>query len=237
MKTKFILALLIGMMSLSSVHAQMSYVPVTAYRFSVGADLGMTTIYGDLPTRKFSPALRLAADHRLKEYITIGAEVQVGFLASGVKGAVPDGDKGFYSRAVSWGYYNNNLFQAVNLNAKVFVGQFNSENTEGLSYYINNIYVGAGVGVINNSMTEIVSVDPRSRQDIPTLGNSIGILVPLNLGINVPIPNSVFMGTINYQMNFSTSEGIDGYNFGITSVKDAYSFLSIGIRYNFGEVL
>ncbi len=45
------------------------------------------------------------------------------------------------------------------------------------------------------------------------------------------------MGVVNYQFAFTTSDGLNGYDFGMNGVKDAYSFFSIGIRYNFGEVL
>lgn len=236
MKTKLLIAFVFSLISWGAGYAQLSYVPSTAFRYNVGAGIGFTTVYGDLPVRKAAPAGRLYFDYRIKQFITVGAEVQGGMTKNGVKDAVPD-SKGEYRRNVAWGLYSQNTFLAANINAKVYVGQFNDEE-EGVSSYLNNVYAGIGVGYILNNVSDLVTTFPESKQVVnTTIPTSSGITIPLNLGIDVELPVSNLSLNLNYQINFSTSDGIDGYDFKMSNVKDAYGFLSIGLKYHFGEVL
>lgn len=237
MKTKlfFILAFVLAASLQSS--AQVTFVPNSAHRFSVGVGGGLARLYGDLPNRKMTPVGRLNIEYKIEEYLSAGIEGQIGTLESGVVNAQPD-SRGRYGRNVSWGLHSVNNYQAAHAYGRIGVGYFTEDNDD-LSLYIKNIYGGIGVGVVRNSIKDIVKSFPEKREAVQTIKmKSMGVVVPLNLGINVDIPNTNLTGNFNIQYNITTSEGLDGYDFGSQSLKkDGYLFISLGIKYNFGPLL
>lgn len=235
MKTKLLIAFVFSLISWGAGYAQLSYVPSTAFRYNAGAGVGFTTVYGDLPVRKAAPAGRLYFDYRVKEFITIGAEAQAGLFSNGVKNAQPT--EGKYRRDVAWGLYSQANYISVNINSKVYVGQFNDE-TEGVSALLNNIYAGLGVGYIMSNTSDVVTEFPGRKEVVksPVMSSS-GITIPLNLGVDVELPVSNLSFNLNYQISFTTSDGLDGYSFTGSNVKDAYGLLCIGLKYHFGPTL
>jgi hypothetical protein len=237
MKTRILFVLAFSLIVCSPIFGQVQFVPNSAHRLNIGVGGGLARLYGDLPNRKMTPVGRLNFEYRLKEYLTLGLEAQIGTLESGMKNAVA-GNTGRYGRDVSWGLHSMSGFQAAHVYGRVAVGMFTEDN-EDLSLHIKNIYGGIGVGVIRNNIGDIVKAFPENKKKIADITDkTIGIALPISVGINADVPNTNITGNFNIQYSLTNMEGLDGYDFGSSSLKnDGYLFISVGIKYNFGPLL
>jgi hypothetical protein len=203
------------------------------YKLSVGGGAGVTRAFGDLNKSRNSLAIYGVADYYLTPFITLGIEGQIGKL------------KGGDSTSTHKRYFEND-FIAASINTKFHLGAFFDKgfrNTP-VQDVVNGIYVGTGIGIIRNKISEAYhKEDPRPPYD-QGRNNSKDAYVPVNLGIDYSLKDvrgyDRFLLNLNLQGNLTFGEGLDGYDdapvYTHNQYADVYIFTSIGIKYKFGLV-
>jgi len=194
---------------------------------SVGAGAGGTTLFGDLRYIPVGYAGHLDVDYLISPFISVGVNAQSGKLSAND----------------SYGRDSENKYKAVNGNIKVRAGQFfvKTENysyymlsNKGLSSYLANIYLGAGLGFLKNNV-EAQWPDINGTSDNLTYENhSTELIVPLNVGIDIPFGSSLYGPTwainLNYQHSFASSDNLDGFVSPYSSHNDQYSYWSLAVK-------
>lgn len=210
---------------------------VNFYKIGVGAGLGTTISYADVDENSQSYAGYIMADYNLTAFITAGLEFQAGQIKGGDIITNPHNRQ-----------FKNN-FKALTLNSKIAIGQFFNYERNNFLNVIKGLYLGVGLGSIQNNMKYIVRYKPNTEAQYPPLGykfpgddKSTNLLMPVNLGMNFYFKDRNdelrYIFNVNYQGNLTFGEGLDGYDDPLSIFKnkapDIYSFLSMGIKYNFG---
>lgn len=193
--------------------------------FSVGFGGGANQLYGDRKDAPIGYSGHVDLDALINPFISVGINAQTGKLYANqyAKGS---------TRA---GIESENNYKAVNANIKVRAGQFFVQN-ENYSYYmlsnksflsyLSNAYVGVGFGFIaNNHVKDFI--DEKKNTEL---------IVPLNIGIDFPMGQSLYGPTwainLNYQFNYQNEkfngDNIDGFRSG--NYNDHYAYLSLGVK-------
>jgi hypothetical protein len=206
------------------------------YKISLGAGAGITRVFGDLNRSLNSMAIYGTADYYLIPFVSIGLEGQVGHLKGGNKDSQTH-------------RYFDNHYMAGSLNAKAHLGVFLDKGfrTTPVQQVINGIYVGSGIGIMRNRLSDtyhVVLADGTRPTYDQGRDQSKDAFVPVNIGIDYSLKD--FRGydriliNLNFQGNFSFGEGMDGYDdspvYTHNQYADIYIYPSIGIKYNFGLV-
>lgn len=203
------------------------------YKFGIGAGAGATQSFADVYNKGTSIAGYAAVDFYFTPYFNIGLEYQKGEIRGG-----DEHDANVYYREFS------NQYQAIILHSKVQLGTFVDYQRSGFLNAIRGLYVGTGLGVIENNHRFSIRRSEILNETFPGLDYSIEAFLPLNLGINIYYPDRVgsnrLVLNINYQTNIAFGEGLDSYDNSIktfkTGMPDMYLFLSAGLRYHFGII-
>jgi hypothetical protein len=206
------------------------------YKFSVGAGAGFTRPYGDLNKSLNSIAVYGTADYYLTPFVTLGVEGQSGHLKGG--------DKDVGSKR-----YFNNAYLTGSVNVKAHLGAFFDKGFRSTRFedIINQIYVGTGIGIIRNKVSETTH---RQKEDGTRFAydqgrdNSKDAFVPVNIGIDYAFKDyhgwDRLLVNVNLQGNLTFGEGLDGYDdspvYTHNQFADVYIFPSVGIKYKFGFV-
>lgn len=195
---------------------------------SVGIGAGGNMLYGDLSEKPINISGHIDFDLLMRPFISVGLNAQKGTLSS----------SGTDGRSVK------NKYTAVNANIKVRLGQFMPQvknysyyqmSDKSLASYLANIYLGAGAGFIfNNADAKRVYVDGKLVEAYKGPDKRTEMIVPLNLGIDIPFGRSLYGPTgainFNYQHAISFEDGIDGYDNDLSKHVDQYSYFSIAIK-------
>jgi hypothetical protein len=195
--------------------------------FSIGVGTGVTTAYGNTATTVSKYAFNLNFNYTPSPFFSLSLEGQSGALAGGL---VTD----FYARRFS------NTYTALLFHADLQAGEIiNYEHSDFLNG-IKNVYVGTGIGILNNNITYIQTIVPVGTSNLttyPYLKNSTNVLVPLRLGYEFKIfdgyQNPRYRIDAGYSFNTAFGKGLDGYTT-LSSIK-FYSYLSIGVKIGFGD--
>lgn len=211
-----------------------AYTQSNFYKLSIGAGYGVTQSFTDVQEHAISFAGYGTADYFLTPFLSLGGEFQMGQIRGGDMYTDPN-EREFI-----------NSHKAANINGKIYLGSILDFNRNAFANAVKWLYVGAGLGVIKNDVERIV-VKPSTRNTanpyvFPGADKSTDLIVPLSTGINYYLPDRTGKPRIgfnlNYQLNFSLGEGIDGYDDSPIKFKngspDVYTYLSFGFRYNFG---
>ncbi len=206
--------------------AQISYITPTARSFGIGVGGGVTLLQGDVDDLNPAPAGRVNLEYNITPFINIGVEGQLGKLSSGEE---RPNDR--YSRV---------NFKAANVNIRFASGQF-FRNKLRPGNILGGLYAGVGLGFVSSEVEEIGAVvNNEAIKGIVLESNAL--TVPLNLGINLDLPSLLgrhnLIANINYQYNFVQGEELDGYAYKSEANLsfDGYSFISLGLKYNFGAL-
>lgn len=209
--------------------AQLSY---NYSSYSVGAGGGLARASADLSKEINKTAFFVNFNYNYSPFITFTAELQAGKLAGGD----PLTDKD--TRAFV------NSFKAVTLYADLQAGEFIDYRDRTFLNIIKNIYVGAGIGLIQNQMSFVQRESLNNPGYIfPGQDASTELMLPLRIGYEFKIYNfyqePYIRLNLGYQQNWVYGEGLDGYNDPPTIFKnyhvDRYALFSIGIKYSFGN--
>ncbi|MGO1243490.1 MAG: outer membrane beta-barrel protein [Sphingobacterium sp.] len=219
MKKTIFSLLLFAVCSLKSAQAQFSR-PV-----SVGVGAGTTINLTDLANVEANFAGHIDVDGLITPYTSVGIHAEKGRLSGN-------------------GYDSDfkNDYLAFNLNAKVRVGQF-MDTGDNHSYHnlkasmftkiVSNIYVGAGAGMMKNSITNSISpIYAPSVEEFADDLDGFHFVVPINVGVDIPFGRTLYGPqwaiNVNYQHTITTNDNLDGV---INSKNDHYGYVSLGVKY------
>lgn len=203
------------------------------YKISVGAGIGATQSFTEVPRHSFGLAGYGTLDYLFTPFVSLGLEIQKGEINGG------DYEKDKESRQFV------NSYKAFAISGKISLGQVIEDHYRGPANWIRGLYIGSGIGVIQNSTLYSLEADPSTPDYINVLEKtSKDLYLPLNLGVNLYFPDREgfyrYALNINYQGNITTGEDLDGYDNSRVTFKsgkpDIYTFLSIGLKYNFGTI-
>lgn len=207
------------------------------YKIGIGGGFGATQSFTDVRKHDFGLAGYGVLDYYFTPFISLGIEGQVGEINGGDIRTDP------YKRQFI------NSYKSFTLNAKLFLGEVMEYDRYSFSNYLKGLYLGAGVGVVNNKMKDIVRIKPEKDLTKPLIiypgkDASNNLLFPINLGINFYFNDDSgyrrYVLNFNYQSSIAIGEGLDGYDDSSIRFKngnpDIYSFVSVGFRYQFGPV-
>jgi hypothetical protein len=210
------------------------------YKLSLGGGVGVTQSFTDVEKHSLGGSIYGTADYYFTPFISLGIEGQIGQINGGSVTTDPSNRQ----------FINN--YKSATINGKIFLGNFIDYSYSQSSNLLKGFYFGSGIGVIKNSMKDIVRYkdDDKSTVGInesytfPGQNNSYNVDIPLNIGLNVYFAdyngNYRYTLNFNFQSNITIGEGLDGYN--DSSIKfrnnnpDIYNFLSVGVKYNFGTL-
>lgn len=221
-KQLFIIIYLFIYSSVSSL-AQENYV-------TVGIGAGFSQSLADVTNKiNFQRVYHAHLDYHITEFITAGAEFDLGRIRNGSAEIVPN-DNPNYSR------FFVNDFKAVNINAKVALAGL-------MNYYpglINGIYIGTGMTAIFNNQILIRRTYTFSNGKIYDLsGKDKGTVLafPVSAGLNVlPFEQENFSIGLDGQINVIPGDHLDGYSENIYHKRPDFLALGfISIRYNFSQ--
>lgn len=210
-----------------------SYAQSNFHKISIGGGIGATQSFTEVRKHDFGLAGYGTLDYLFTPFMSIGLEFQTGEINGGDYYTDPD-NRQFV-----------NSYKAYSINGKIALGELMDDQYRGNLNALRGLYLGSGIGMIQNSVVYTVQTDPDDPGFITVLNApSKDIYFPVNLGINFYLPDGDgfyrYGLNINYQANITVGEGLDGYNdskFTYHSGKpDIYTSLSIGIRYSFGKL-
>jgi hypothetical protein len=224
---KLVLTSLLALLLCLNIQAQSNF-----HKMTISAGVGITQSFADVVKNDFGTAGYGTFDYYLTPFLSLGFEGQMGEINGG------DAFNDPYNRQFT------NRYKAFNFNGKVSLGALIDYERTGFANAIKGLYIGAGAGVIMNSMKFIQRINTSDGSKFPGLDNSKDLYIPLNLGINFNFMNRSgyykYGININYQSNITLGEGLDGYDDSSITFKngnpDIYTYFSLGFRYHFGSI-
>lgn len=212
------------------------YAQSNFHKLSLGAGYGVTQSFTDVQEHAISFAGYGTVDYFLTPFISLGGEFQMGQIVGG----------DIYSDPNEREFIND--YKAASINGKLYLGSVIDFQRSFFANSIKWFYVGAGAGIIRNEVERVV-VKPSTRNTdnpytFPGKGSSTDLIIPLTTGISYFFSDRTGKPKIglnlNYQFNLSLGEGMDGYDDSPIKFKngntDVYTYLSFGVRYNFGLI-
>jgi hypothetical protein len=204
-----------------------STVPDKSPKFAISANGGLTFSYTDVKPQKTAAIFGLGAAYFATPYLHVNLDVQKGWLKGGndisVSGLMGS-DNSFFTAGVTVRFLPLTLLK--------------NQSNKAISFF-SGVYVGAGGGIISNSVKSNTIVSP----DFGSLGDYSGVsfMVPVEGGINIPVAylgnenNKRIMINLNYRANLCFSDKIDGYVPIVEANKknDAFNTLTAGLVFNF----
>ncbi|MDB5119247.1 MAG: hypothetical protein JWN56_465 [Sphingobacteriales bacterium] len=187
--------------------------------FSAGLNVGVTQPFADTYDSDLTINFGLGVQYHLTSYTFVSAD----FVKSTLERENLDR---YYRR------YRNS-FTDLTLTANMSLGQVLAPMI-GPKLFINNIYIGAGVGVINSNVTQPNSETTDQYGGKRYKGSDL--IIPINLGYDFKLAKKgKIVGNVNYQYDYSTSDALDGYDVPFSKSSDVYYKVTVGIKYLFGK--
>lgn len=210
-----------------------SFAQSNFYKLAIGGGFGITQSYTEVKKNNVGTAGYGTLDYLFTPFISIGIE--------GQKGEINGGD--FNASVLNRQFVNS--YTAFSFNGRVSLGQFMGDGYEAASNLARGLYLGTGVGVISNKALYTTGLNPEDPNFVYiTEAKSKDIYFPFNLGINFNFADREgfyrYALNFNYQANLTLGEGLDGYDDSkitfTSGNSDIYTFLSVGVKYNFGKM-
>jgi len=219
-----------------SVNAQIRLDPYYPYsKWTGGAGIGFSEIYGNLNHSTSEPVFRLNAERNFNAWTCAVLEFQHGAFSD-------------YETQNHWtnGISAYNQFSAFDLSLHVSLGQLFKYPRNFFCKTLFGIYGGIGAGYMFNDVSNISLKFKKSDKFLITDYNSDNIktrtnnaFIPFTLGWNLHLTRRCVFN-INYQFSYAFSDYLDGYNFQQPTAKNEYncmfSVLSFGLNFYIGQV-
>ncbi len=203
------------------------------YKLSIGGGGGITQSFTEVNKHAFGVAGYGSLDYMFTPFLSLGLEAQMGQINGGDYMTEP-GNKQF-----------SNSYKAVSGNGKIYLGAIIENDYSRLYNNIKGLYIAGGIGKMKNEVTYVVPTKTENTTYLEQrTSSSSSIFFPVNLGINFYFANSTgfyrYALNVNYQANITLNEYMDGYDASKVTFKggnpDIYTFLSVGLKYNFGPI-
>ncbi len=235
MKLRYISTIVLAMLVTYSANCQIKYIPPTAHSFSIGIGYGVAKLYGDFYGKPQTAIPWADVNYNITPYLCAGIQLQAGKLVTG----------GLDVTNKANGFYTTNTYQSAAANVRLSLGAFLVNQPQSVVLdIISGIYGGAGIGIMNNTIkpSERGGLDQTAllRGAVKTDAHTANI--PVNVGIDVNVPQILgyngLQVNVNYQYNYCQSDNIDGYDPQVPFNKhyDTYTYISAGLRFNFGRI-
>jgi hypothetical protein len=254
-------ALIILLLVQASVFVAKAQIGFNYAQWSLGTGISYLGGSTNVKTESSHPAYNFNLSYNVSPYINVTADYQFGRLSGGYNEYYPKAVAGISvtdpnyatlllalntSTNLSDPYhlsYTNN-FQMLNVHVDVQAGEFMDYAGDSfINKAIKNIYVGGGIGLVFNSISNNNSrLSPDSTYYIGGLDNSQNVVVPLRVGYQFKIYNDYDMPwilvDIGYQHNWVLGYGLDGFADPLVVVKtfEQFSGFHAGIKFNFGTI-
>ncbi|WP_443937114.1 hypothetical protein [Pedobacter sp. MW01-1-1] len=222
--------MLIGMYA----YAQSNYFK-TSYALGIGPNYSFT----DVENGGIGYSLNGNFDLHFTPFISFGIEAQHGIVRGG--NILTD----------RWSREFTNNYTSFAAKARFSLGEFVNYDRSDLLYNLKGLYVGGGLGFINNNITKVVRYRPNTVTPEMPLGykfpgedKTLNTWIPIDFGLNYFIEDS--WGYIRYGIDaryttsFCVGEGLDGYHDSSAIFKndaiDQFHAFSITFHYWFGKI-
>lgn len=236
MKIKIITLFSICIAAFFSSNAQIRLDPFYPYsNWTVGVGAGYSQIYGNLDHTNSEPVIRLDVQRNANPWVCLDFELQ--------RGALSD-----YESKNHWtnGLSVYNTFTGFDVNGRISLGEFFNAPSSFLAKTIFGLYVGIGIGYMQNNVSDITlkfkSSDKLTITDYNTSNietNSSNFYLPFIAGFNLHLTRRC-MFNINYEFSYAFSDYLDGYNFqkptANNNYNDMFSVLSFGLHFYVGHI-
>ena len=236
MKSKVIILLSLCVAACSYSNAQIRLDPYYPYsQWTVGGGVGFSEIYGNLSHSNSEPMFRINVERNSNMWVCLDLEASHGALSD-------------YEVRNTWtnGLSVYNQISTLALTGRLSLGEFFKFPKNFFCKTIFGLYVGAGVGVMSNHVSNITEkfsyqdkykITDYDAGDIST--NTSNFYIPFNLGFNLHLTRRC-MFNINYQFSYAFSDYLDGYDFQAPTANnkynDMFSVLSFGLNFYIGKV-
>ena len=201
----------------SSASAQTRY-----QQFTAGGGAGAAKAYAGADVPKINTAFYADIGYYPFSVFNIELEGQSGTLS---------GVSSFNSRSLK--NFNNN-YQAVILDANLYLGVFFDAQKNSFLNVIKNFYGGVGYGVISCSINNV---------EIPITGainhvNNTLKIIPFKAGYEYDIFRNSYNEPllkidVSARLNYVMGQGLDGYYDSYAKAYSFYAFYAVGIKYTF----
>jgi len=203
------------------------------YKLSIGGGGGITQSFTEVKEHAFGIGGYGSLDYMFTPFISIGLEAQMGQINGGDYKTDP-GNKQF-----------TNSYKAVSANGKIYLGSIIDNDYSSLYNNIKGIYIAGGIGKMKNDVTYVIPLEiDNTTYFVQRPSTLSSVFFPVDLGVNFYFADAQgfyrYALNINYQANILLNEYMDGYDDSKVTFKggnpDIYTFLSVGLKYNFGPI-
>ncbi|POY34917.1 hypothetical protein C3K47_17595 [Solitalea longa] len=219
---KYLLLLVLFTITCFSASAQFRY-----NRFSATISAGASRANMDAANGDVNFNLGLSAEYHFTPFTNFSLNYNDGKFSK----MTPD----LYGRAFVSDY--STISGSVNMSIGEIIHPWWKE-THG---FWNNIYFGAGIGMVSSKMNEYnnITVDGGFSPIGAAKYSGTNAFIPINAGINFKFNEFGLETPIEINMNMQhcigLTDNIDGYNPSFDNkYSDAFDILTIGLRYTFG---
>lgn len=233
---KFLKPTVLTVMCAMLVH--FSFAQSNYFKWSLGMGVGPNFSKTDVVEGNWGHTGYAELNYHFTPFVTAGLEAQYGLVQGGDIRTDP------HNRQFV------NQYSSVTANLKFAIGEVLDFERSGFLDNVKGIYMGIGVGAINNNLTDIVRYKPSWASYEPGFGpfpgkdKSLNLLVPINLGFNYYLYDGYgyirYVINFNAQSNFTFGEGLDGYDDFSKNFKnynpDTFNAYTIGFKYFFGNI-
>ena len=203
--------------------------------WSAGFGIGSTKMYGDLPLSNPQPAYIGYLEKNITQSISMGEVIMIGDLSS----------RDPHTNWRSFNHYTS-IDEHITVELGTLFTLFNKNyNDNILLHIVGGIYVGGGIGIINNDIKKIVNVPGGDGEPGNTglinpvlLKNSTGVFFPLYVGYNLHIRRFLFLRNgfvlnANFQYEDCQTDYVDGYSppYQTNKKNDVFTVMSVGARF------
>jgi hypothetical protein len=253
---KAIFIILLIQATVFTAKAQLGY---NYAQYSMGFGMDYVKASTSVPNQLSYPAFHFSAGYNVSPYTNFSLEYQFGTLSGGfdhyyakaVAALDPKSTKYDsllnaiplnYQKTDPYELNYTNHFQMINLHADVQVGEVFDLSQDSWTHYLNDIYVGSGIGMVFNNISDNhARLSPDSSYYIGGLDKSQNIVVPIRIGYQYKIYNSydepAIVLELGYQYNYVLGYGLDGFADPVVVHQlETYSGFHFNIKFNFGSV-
>lgn len=223
MRKIFLIATLLTAIQSFSAKAQLGYgfSPV-----DIGFGFGYNKTYADAETVKSTASAHLNIGYNFTPFTNFVVEYQNGKLSGGDAANTRSGRQ------------FTNSYNAVAFRMQFQAGEFYDYSKNPFYNALKNFYVGGGVGVVFNNITEI------NRESLQLIGyatdgkdKSEELYIPVRVGYEFKLYNKYDEPSVKidvgYQHQFIMGDNLDGFEAG--KQNDRFSQIFLGIKFGLGS--